>query len=142
MPIHITPYPGLIAVDLRRVLPEVPEAIRFELVGELRDEVTAKDVMLYILLKYAREQATLNRVMEFTGPGLACLPMDERGTLANMATECSARGCVVEADEATYEWIAAHRPGADIETMRRRAVAPDRRASCRSGGAGRRGRSR
>ncbi|MEM1177136.1 MAG: aconitase family protein [Acidobacteriota bacterium] len=114
-------------------LVEVPEAIRFELVGELQPEVTAKDVMLYILLKFAREQATLNRVMEFTGPGLASLPVDERGTLANMATECSARGCIVEADDATYSWIDHHRAGADLDAMRARAVVPDEGAAYAGG---------
>ncbi len=104
---------------------EVPEAIRFELVGELRPEVTAKDVMLYILLHFARPQKTLNRVMEFTGPGVSRLSMDERATLANMATECTARGAVVEADGATFAWLAKHRPGYDVEAMRQRAVAPD-----------------
>ena len=104
---------------------EVPEAIRFELVGELADNVTAKDVMLHILLYYARPQMTLNRVMEFTGPGVAALSMDERATLTNMATECSARGAIVEADEATFEWIADYRPDADLERMRARAVRPD-----------------
>jgi 3-isopropylmalate/(R)-2-methylmalate dehydratase large subunit len=104
---------------------EVPEAIRFELVGELANNVTAKDVMLHILLRYARPQMTLNRVMEFTGPGVAALSMDERATLTNMATECSARGAIVEADEATFEWIAHYRPDADIERMRARAVRAD-----------------
>lgn len=112
---------------------EVPEAIRFELVGELQPEVTAKDVMLFILLEFARKQATLNRVMEFTGPGLASLSPDERATLANMATECTARGAVVAADERTFEWIVAHRPGTDIETLRQRAVAPDEGASYAGG---------
>ncbi|MDA8018686.1 MAG: aconitase family protein [Thermoanaerobaculia bacterium] len=112
---------------------EVPEAIRFELVGELRPEVTAKDVMLFILLEFARPQKTLNRVMEFTGPGLRALSMDERATLANMATECSARGAIVEADEMTYRWIAARRDGADIEEMRARSVAPDRNAEYAGG---------
>ncbi|MEM9597938.1 MAG: aconitase family protein, partial [Acidobacteriota bacterium] len=106
-------------------LVEVPEAIRFELVGELPPEVTAKDVMLYILLEYARPQKTLNRVMEFTGPGLTTLSMDERATLANMATECTARGAVVEADDATFAWLAEHRPGVKVEDLRARAVAPD-----------------
>jgi 3-isopropylmalate/(R)-2-methylmalate dehydratase large subunit len=104
---------------------EVPEAIRFELVGELADNVTAKDVMLHILRYYARPQMTLNRVMEFTGPGVAALSMDERATLTNMATECSARSAIVEADEATFEWIADYRPDADLERMRARAVRPD-----------------
>ncbi|MEM9555978.1 MAG: aconitase family protein [Acidobacteriota bacterium] len=104
---------------------EVPEAIRFELVGSLPPEVTAKDVMLHILLEYARTQQTLNRVMEFGGPGLASLSMDERGTLANMATECSARGAVVEADERTIEWLVEHREDVDAGTLRARIAAPD-----------------
>jgi 3-isopropylmalate/(R)-2-methylmalate dehydratase large subunit len=112
---------------------EVPEAIRFELIGELADNVTAKDVMLHILLHYARPQMTLNRVMEFTGPGVASLSMDERATLTNMATECSARGAIVEADDATFAWIAEYRPDADLETMRERAVRPDRDAEYAGG---------
>ncbi|MFP3939380.1 MAG: aconitase family protein [Thermoanaerobaculia bacterium] len=106
-------------------LVEVPESIRFELVGDLREGVTAKDVMLYILLEYARPQKTLNRVMEFTGPGLAALSMDERATLTNMATECSARTAIVETDEETFRWLAEWRPGVDLERLRPRAVAPD-----------------
>lgn len=112
---------------------EVPEAIRFELVGELRPEVTAKDVMLYILLEFARPQKTLNRVMEFTGPGLHALSMDERATLANMATECSARGAIVEADEPTYQWIVEHRDEVDVGEMRRRSVLPDEGAEYAGG---------
>jgi 3-isopropylmalate/(R)-2-methylmalate dehydratase large subunit len=112
---------------------EVPESIRFELVGKLGENVTAKDVMLYILLHYAKPQQTLNRVMEFTGPGLAALSMDERATLANMATECSARGAIVEADDETFRWIAAQRPEADIDALRRRAVSPDSEAQYAGG---------
>ncbi len=104
---------------------EVPESIRFDLVGELAEGVTAKDVMLYILLEYARPQATLNRVMEFTGPGVSGLSMDERATLTNMATECAARTAIVVADEETYRWLAAWRPGVDVERLRRRSVTPD-----------------
>jgi 3-isopropylmalate/(R)-2-methylmalate dehydratase large subunit len=114
-------------------LVEVPESIRFELLGELPETATAKDVMLYILLHYARTQQTLNRVMEFTGPGVASLSMDERATLANMATECSARGAVVTADERTVDWLAAHRPDVDRDALRARFVAPDEGASYAGG---------
>lgn len=118
-----TEYANLLHSGFTQV--EVPESIRFELVGELAEGVTAKDVMLYILLEYAKPQATLKRVMELTGPGLASLSMDERATLTNMATECAARTAIVEADEETFRWLAAWRPGADVERMRRRAVSPD-----------------
>ena len=47
--------------------------------------------MLHILATYAVREDTLDRVMEFGGPGLASLSMDERATLCNMATECSAQ---------------------------------------------------
>jgi 3-isopropylmalate/(R)-2-methylmalate dehydratase large subunit len=104
---------------------QVPESIRFELVGRLRPGVMAKDVMLHILATHARRQDTLDRAIEFGGPGLASLSMDERATLANMATECSAKAGVCEADEATVEWIAARRPGVSREALRKRIVRPD-----------------
>ena len=112
---------------------EVTESIRFELVGHLQENVTAKDVMLHILLHYAKPQMTLDRIMEFTGPGLRSLSMDERATLANMATECAARTAIVEADEKTFEWIKAMRPDADIDALRKRAVSPDRDAEYAGG---------
>ena len=118
-----TEYANLLHSGFTQV--EVPESIRFELTGELPEGVTAKDVMLHILLEYAKPQETLNRVMEFTGPGLATLSMDERATLTNMATECSARTAIVEADEETFRWLADWRPGVDLERLRARAVAPD-----------------
>jgi 3-isopropylmalate/(R)-2-methylmalate dehydratase large subunit len=118
-----TEYAALIHAGFTQV--EVPESIRFDLTGELAPEVTAKDLMLWILLRFAKPQATLNRVMEFTGPGLATLSMDERATLTNMATECSARTAIVEADEETFRWLAAWRPGVDVEALRARVVAPD-----------------
>lgn len=103
----------------------VPESIRFELVGALAPGVTAKDVMLYILMHHAKREETLSRCMEFGGPGLAALSMDERATLANMATECTARTGIVEADEETFRWIGARRPGVDIAALRAKAVRPD-----------------
>lgn len=118
-----TEYANLVYSGFTTV--EVSESIRFELTGELQPNVTAKDVMLYILLEYARPQLTIDRIMEFTGPGVRTLSLDERATLANMATECSARTAIVEADEKTFEWIASMRPGADIDSLRARAVSPD-----------------
>ena len=112
---------------------EVPESIRFELVGELPPGVTAKDVMLHILAGHAKRQETLDRVMEFGGPGLVSLPPDERATLANMATECSAKAGVVEADEETLRWIAARRPQVTLEALRARAVGPDPEAEYAGG---------
>jgi 3-isopropylmalate/(R)-2-methylmalate dehydratase large subunit len=126
-----TEYANLVHSGFTQV--EVPESIRFELVGRLAPNVTAKDVMLHILLRWAKPQATLNRVMEFTGAGVATLSMDERATMANMATECSARAGILVADEETFRWIAERRPDADLGELRRRAVAPDLEAEYAGG---------
>ncbi len=103
----------------------VPESIRFELRGRLRAGVTAKDVMLHILATHARREETLDRVMEFGGDGLFALTPDERATLANMATECSARGAIMEVDEIMLQWIAARRPGVSVDALRPKVLSPD-----------------
>jgi len=117
-----TEYAGLIHAGFTFV--QVPESIRFELVGALPESCTAKDVMLFILAHHAKREETLDRVMEFGGPGLASLSPDERATLCNMATECSAKSGICEADEETARWLAARR-SVPIERLRARFVAPD-----------------
>ncbi len=118
-----TEYAGLIHSGFTFV--RVPESIRFELHGKLRTDCTAKDLMLHILKSFAVREDTLDRVMEFGGPGLSTLSMDERATLTNMATECSAKSGICEADAITLEWLAARRPQMTREAIRARFVAPD-----------------
>jgi 3-isopropylmalate/(R)-2-methylmalate dehydratase large subunit len=118
-----TEYAALVHAGFTFIV--VPESIRFELSGALQPGVTAKDVMLYILANHAKRQETLDRVMEFGGPGLASLSPDERATLANMATECSAKAGVVECDDTCLRWIAERRPGVSVDGLRTKVVAPD-----------------
>ncbi|MEC7700307.1 MAG: aconitase family protein [Candidatus Thermoplasmatota archaeon] len=106
----------------------VPESIRFELVGELDPGCTAKDVILHILWLYAANSETLDRSMEFGGPGLTGLSMDERATLCNMATECSAKTGICEPDDLTVEWLLARRDDLNKEEMCARFVLPDKGA--------------
>ena len=82
-------------------------------------------MILQILATHAVNEDTLDRVMEFGGPGLRALDMDERATLTNMATECSAKSGICEADERTARWIADRRPGVDPRDLTRRFVAAD-----------------
>ncbi len=107
----------------------VPESIRFELVGELNSGCTAKDIMLYILLEYARKELTLDRSIEFGGSGLKQLSMDERATLCNMATECSAKTGICEADEITTKWISERREHFSQEDLVHMTVTPDSQAT-------------
>ena len=104
---------------------KVPESIRFELVGELDPGCTAKDVILHILWRFAAKSETLDMSMEFGGAGLAGLSMDERATLCNMATECSAKTGICEADEVTVDWLISRREDLDRESIRLGFVLPD-----------------
>lgn len=118
-----TEYAGLIFAGFTNV--RVPESIRFELHGALREGVTAKDLILHILATFAVREETLDRVMEFGGPGLTNISVDERATLTNMATECSAKSGICEGDDQLAEWIAARREGVTPAQVAAKFVKPD-----------------
>ena len=104
---------------------KVPESIRFELTGSLNPGCTAKDVILHILWHYAKHSDTLDRSMEFGGPGLASISMDERATLCNMATECSAKTGICDPDQLTIDWLLERRSDLTEEEIRGAFVIPD-----------------
>ena len=80
----------------------VPESVRCDLVGKPADDVTAKDVMLYIMAReYSRSGKCIGKVLEFAGPGLLHMNMDERATLTNMAVECGATTGIISRGTAT-----------------------------------------
>ena len=126
-----TEYAGLIHAGFTNV--RVPESIRFELHGELGEGVTAKDLILHILATFAVREDTLDRVMEFGGPGLANLSVDERATVTNMATECSAKSGICEGDAQLADWIAARRDGVTAADVAARFVSPDEGAEYTGG---------
>jgi 3-isopropylmalate/(R)-2-methylmalate dehydratase large subunit len=112
---------------------KVPETIRFELTGELAAGSTAKDVILHILDTFAKREDTLNRSMEFGGPGLTSLSIDERATLCNMATECTARTGICEGDEKLAAWLAERRPGTTAEQIQASFITADEGAEYKGG---------
>ena len=57
------------------------------------------------------------------------LSADERATLCNMATECSARTGICEADDILFDWMEAQMPHLSMEEQRNRAIAPDEGAN-------------
>ncbi|MBO86719.1 MAG: aconitate hydratase [Deltaproteobacteria bacterium] len=118
-----TEYANLVSSGFTFV--KVPESIRFQLIGTLNLGCTAKDVILAILADHARKELTLNRSMEFGGPGLQSLSIDERATLCNMATECSGRTGICEADDDLLDWMLAAQPHLSREEQAARMVRPD-----------------
>jgi len=106
----------------------VPAAMRFELAGKLPPWVSGKDVILHIIGRIGVGGA-LYKSMEFTGPGIAALSMDDRFTIANMAVEAGAKNGIFPVDEKTLEYIAAHpaKPGVfpgDVKTLEYIATHP------------------
>jgi len=89
----------------------VPESVRFHLTGALRPGVTAKDVMLYLLsLDFFKSGEGIAKVLEFCGPAVGAMGMDERATLTNMAVEAGGTSGVVAGDEVTVAYLEGRRP--------------------------------
>ncbi len=84
----------------------VPETARVNLRGRLRDGVTAKDVMLTLLSDaFFKTGAGIGKVLEFGGPGLSGMALDERATLTNMAVEAGGFTGIAEADDAVLDYL-------------------------------------
>ena len=83
---------------------KVPAAIQFHLTGALQPWVSGKDVILHIIGMIGVDGA-LYKSMEFTGPGVASLSMDDRFTIANMAIEAGAKNGIFPVDEKTVEYM-------------------------------------
>ena len=83
---------------------KVPAAIQFHLTGALQPWVSGKDVILHIIGMIGVDGA-LYKSMEFTGPGVASLSMDDRFTIANMAIEAGAKNGIFPVDEKTVAYM-------------------------------------
>jgi 3-isopropylmalate/(R)-2-methylmalate dehydratase large subunit len=84
---------------------KVPSAIRFELTGSLPEKVSGKDLILSIIGRIGVDGA-LYKSMEFTGPGVASLSMDDRLCICNMAIEAGAKNGIFPVDEITKAYLA------------------------------------
>ncbi|HEX2049529.1 MAG TPA: aconitase/3-isopropylmalate dehydratase large subunit family protein [Actinomycetota bacterium] len=82
----------------------VPEGIAVLFHGALAPGTSAKDAVLELLARIGVDGATYCS-LEFGGPGLERLPMDERLVLANMSVELGAKTGIVEVDGATLDYL-------------------------------------
>jgi len=65
---------------------QIPRSIQVVLEGTLPEGATGKDVIITLCGLYNHDEC-LNAAVEFTGPGVASLTMDERFSISNMTTE-------------------------------------------------------
>jgi len=84
----------------------VPDVIRMQLEGTLAGDVTAKDAALFILGELGADFAVY-KVLEFSGPVVKAMSVEERMVLCNMAVEMGAKAAYVQPDQKTIEYVKA-----------------------------------
>jgi len=82
----------------------IPEVVGFKFVGELKEGVTATDLVL-TATNLLRKHGVVGRFVEYYGPGLAGLTLADRATLANMAPEYGATCGFFGIDDKTIDYL-------------------------------------
>ncbi len=84
----------------------IPEVIGMRLTGRLAPGSTATDLVLTVT-QMLRKRGVVGKFVEFFGPGLDTLPLEDRATIANMAPEYGATCGFFPVDGATLDYLAA-----------------------------------
>ncbi len=88
----------------------VPPTFKVVIAGTPRENVTAKDYMLEILRHpYIRDGHAIGQIIEYAGPAVEALSVDERATMTNMAAEVGAFTGIIAADEKSVEFMVSER---------------------------------
>ena len=82
----------------------IPEVVGFRLLGQLREGVTATDLVLRIV-EMLRQKGVVEKFVEFFGTGLSALPLADRATVANMAPEYGATMGFFPIDSETLNYL-------------------------------------
>ena len=104
---------------------KVPESIKVNIEGQLKDNVFAKDIILTLIGDIGADGGAY-KALEFTGSTIANMDISDRMTIANMAVEAGAKCAVFSPDEKTAaycnipytEELAALKADADAEYAR------------------------
>jgi len=91
-----------------------PKTLRIRVDGGLRRGVSAKDLVLGIIAKIGVGGGT-GHAIEYSGPAIRALSMEERMTVCNMSIEAGARAGMIAPDDTTFEYLAGrpHGPRGD-----------------------------
>lgn len=89
---------------------KMPKIVKVYLTGKLPDFVSAKDIILEVLRRIG-VKGGVNKVLEYSGPGIKTLSVPERGTITNMGTETGATTSIFPSDEITKQFLEAQERG-------------------------------
>ncbi len=81
-----------------------PQVVGFKLTGQLRDGVTATDLVLTVT-QMLRKKGVVDKFVEFYGPGLSAMSLPDRATLGNMAPEYGATCGFFPVDAETLRYL-------------------------------------
>jgi aconitate hydratase len=81
-----------------------PQVVGFKLTGQLRDGVTATDLVLTVT-QMLRKKGVVDKFVEFYGPGLSAMSLPDRATIANMAPEYGATIGFFPVDAETLRYL-------------------------------------
>ncbi|MBI4581599.1 MAG: 3-isopropylmalate dehydratase large subunit [Planctomycetes bacterium] len=85
----------------------VPETIRVDLHGALPPAVTGRDLFLATVRTLGAENM-IYHVVEFAGPGLSTLPLDERMTVCDLLVLAGVKTAIIEPDQIALDYLAKH----------------------------------
>ncbi len=92
----------------------VPDVVGFKLTGEMPEGTTATDMVLTIV-EMLRAHGVVGKFVEFFGPGLDDLTLEDQATIANMAPEYGATCGFFPVDSDTLKFL--HHTGRDEERI-------------------------
>ncbi len=110
-----------------------PRSMEVRLEGVRPEDVTAKDLILTVIGRIGVAGAA-GHVIEYTGPVIAELSMEERMTVCNMSIEAGARAGMIAPDETTWQYLSGREMGpsdTELESLipQWRALATDEGAT-------------
>jgi len=82
----------------------IPEVIGFQLTGQLKEGITATDLVLTVT-QMLRKKGVVNKFVEFYGPGLDAMTLADRATIGNMAPEYGATCGYFPIDNETLAYL-------------------------------------
>ncbi len=86
------------------LLQRKPKTLAIHVDGTLPKGVGAKDLILHIIGQIGVDGGT-GHVIEYRGPAIGALSMEERMTVCNMSIEAGARAGLIAPDEVTFAWL-------------------------------------
>jgi 3-isopropylmalate/(R)-2-methylmalate dehydratase large subunit len=92
------------AMAIGKVWLRVPPSVKFLFTGTRGEFFTGKDLILFTIGEIGVSGA-LYKAMEFAGPVIQGLPMDDRLSMCNMAIEAGAKSGIIAPDRITRHYV-------------------------------------